>query len=88
MLFSGSSSFKGTSQLIGIANHLTGFRVMRVFAGMKAAWSVGILPDFWLGRFSLGARFPQILRKLQRLCVFGGKFLTGELGGVFVFCAV
>ena len=31
--FSGILSHMGTSQLTGIANHLTGFRVMSVFAG-------------------------------------------------------
>ena len=51
-----------------------------------------ILLDFWVGSFSLGARFLQIFGQIARESAeavrFDGNFLAEGLDGVSVICAV
>ena len=81
--FDRSLSLMETSQLICVANRLTGFfvtREVRKFC-MISGWGV----------FRWAHGFCRILGELpvnlRRLSVFKGSFLAWGLGGISVFCA-
>ena len=81
--FDRSSFLMETSQLICVANRLTGFFVIREARGfcMNSGWGV----FRWTHGF---CRFlGELLVNLGRLCVFDGSFLAGDLGGISEFCA-
>ena len=81
--FERSSSLMETSQLICVANRLTGFFVIRGVRGFRMISGWGVFR--WAHGF--GRFLGELPVGLRRLCVFDVSFLAAGLGEISIFCA-